>query len=108
MITTKTFNLGVHLWFIIHYEGDKVYGIEQHDWREGGSLPQPVDRDWTEDDFVKIVLGRFHTTDNPDAETAKKEADAREWVEKKVRQLLASDKTSYHTDKDPECPWYKK
>jgi galactose mutarotase-like enzyme len=98
MYTTKTFNLGTHIWFHVTLDGDKVLFIEEHDWHEGGGLPKPTGRDWTQDDFVGIVLGRF----------TQKEVPEHDWLENKVREFLASDATKYDTDKDPECPWVKK
>jgi hypothetical protein len=98
MYTTKTFNLGTHIWFYITLDGDKVLSIEEHDWHAGGGLPKPTGREWTKDDFVGIVLGRFSREDSPE----------KTWLETKVREFLESDAKTYNTQNDPECPWMKK
>jgi hypothetical protein len=93
----KHFELGSSIWFFVTVEGDKVLFIEEHDWHEGGGLPKPQGRDWTKDDFVKIVLGRFSENEGP----------TKDWLEKRVRDFLDSDELRYNANSDPACPWFK-
>jgi hypothetical protein len=54
---TRTFRIGVHIWFILHYEDGKVVGLEEHDWREGGSIRLPDGLTW-EEYFVSEARSR--------------------------------------------------
>jgi hypothetical protein len=65
----KTFYLGHHIWFVLHFGADgKMNGLQEHDWREGGHLSSPVSPDTWEEMFIRNLRQRC---------TGKNEAEAK-------------------------------
>ena len=54
----KVFKIGQHIWFVLYYNNNKeMYGLEEHDYREGGGLRKNDNETW-EELFLKVVLER--------------------------------------------------
>lgn len=85
-MTTRTFQIGPHIWFVLEYDGTgALYGLQEHDWREGGGLMKPSDISW-EEFFIKQVRGRCVGEDFQD--TAEREARAFLTSNEKVKRLI--------------------
>lgn len=66
---SKSFTLDYKsVWFVLHFTGEKLTALEEHDWREGGYLPGKHD-DWS-DEFIKVHVQRIHV------ENSKQRAEA--------------------------------
>ena len=60
---TRTFRIGPHIWFILHYnDADQMIGLEEHDGREGGHLPEVANMPW-EEMFVRSAARRVSGED---------------------------------------------
>lgn len=55
----RTFRIGQHIWFILHYGEDGMLdGLQEHDWREGGGLPLSTRFSCWEEQFVARAQDR--------------------------------------------------
>lgn len=57
-----TFNLGTHIWFVIHVENGQIVLLEEHDYREGGMVRKPPEMSYKEF-FLKLVGERISRID---------------------------------------------
>lgn len=92
---TRTFSIGTHIWFVLHFGVDgKMDGLEEHDWREGGSVSKPDGYTW-EDYFVQCAGGRAS------------EEKFSNFVEQKARAFLQSNSTTYNLYEDPDLKVFR-
>lgn len=53
----RTFEIGHHLWWVLHYTDGVLSALEEHDMRAGGHISRGDGRTW-EEEFLKSVAGR--------------------------------------------------